>query len=775
MIEKQINEIFVRRKGKFLVKTNKVALLDKEDNTDNKFKVMYILTEELKRLGYRMSVDLSNKLISCALLELKNYGNNLISICRKLHGEADNMKSLFVNFSQKKYPNNTALKVLQYQYVDVKDDPTKLQEFINTYGDFFTIEEIENINIDIPLKRIDLGTFDELYDMFKELLDSKVSYSEQDKEDINTILESDFDISEIIHISEIIPSEFKIKENMAFVSKQIYECENYRPYATLIINKYIKTYTDVLRIAVAMSDGDVSLATPTKFKNFKRKERRFLLRLFNNLGSLGNNEDLLRHKSMFLRLGEKIHPGEYRDRYKDAFYCFNNLRNDAKKMKSNTFNSKLEKAYREKDLSKVLKLLKQRPGDFTRNLNRVLLLAQELGEEKFVLVTNAYAKVAHNKVPTSTLLTAMNYFENRNNCNDSRVFYPKGNVAKAYVVDNNLPSLNTDAQVEIAETLHDLIMDTLKEKSDLGLVYIDPAIKQYVAPLKLRDMSKTNKPVERGSKFDIKSNNIRFYCHWLNEIDEYGDEEETDLDLSVGLYDENFVMIDYIAFNNLFASGISHSGDYVNAPASKGGATEYIDIEFDKLKPNIRYIVTAVYSYSYQSFCQLPEAFVGYMEIPENAEIADYDAALSKIRLDLTTDQKNTVPCIIDVKEKKLIWTNLGSETSEHTILEGMGTNLTILETLLKTEKPNLYDLILMNALARGKKTDNIKEADIIFIEDKDKLDDNDTIRHRVIQKIVEKTDEDGNAIKDIEEDIEVYEAQIVTPYDTAYITSELL
>ena len=60
----------------------------------------------------------------------------------------------------------------------------------------------------------------------------------------------------------------------------------------------------------------------------------------------------------------------------------------------------------------------------------------------------------------------------------------------------------------------------------------------------------------------------------------------------MGLYDENFVMIDYIAFNNLFASGISHSGDYVNAPASKGGATEYIDIEFDKLKPNIKYIVT---------------------------------------------------------------------------------------------------------------------------------------------------------------------------------------
>ena len=40
MIEKQINEIFFRRKGKFLVKTNKLALLDKEDNTENKFKII---------------------------------------------------------------------------------------------------------------------------------------------------------------------------------------------------------------------------------------------------------------------------------------------------------------------------------------------------------------------------------------------------------------------------------------------------------------------------------------------------------------------------------------------------------------------------------------------------------------------------------------------------------------------------------------------------------------------------------------------------------------
>ena len=49
----------------------------------------------------------------------------------------------------------------RYNYIE------HLKEDINNF-----IEENKNLS------------FDELYDMFKELLDSKVSYSEQDKEDI---------------------------------------------------------------------------------------------------------------------------------------------------------------------------------------------------------------------------------------------------------------------------------------------------------------------------------------------------------------------------------------------------------------------------------------------------------------------------------------------------------------------------------------------------------------------------------------------------------------
>ena len=71
----------------------------------------------------------------------------------------------------------------------------------------------------------------------------------------------------------------------------------------------LATATDVLRLAVAMSDGDVSLAEPTKFRSFCRSERRMLLRLTGHSGD--PTADMLRWKERWKRLGEKLHPGDY--------------------------------------------------------------------------------------------------------------------------------------------------------------------------------------------------------------------------------------------------------------------------------------------------------------------------------------------------------------------------------------------------------------------------------------------------------------------------------
>lgn len=49
----------------------------------------------------------------------------------------------------------------------------------------------------------------------------------------------------------------------------------------------------MLQLAVALSDGDVSLAAATKFRRFSRPERRLLLELLEESRSI--TEDMLRY------------------------------------------------------------------------------------------------------------------------------------------------------------------------------------------------------------------------------------------------------------------------------------------------------------------------------------------------------------------------------------------------------------------------------------------------------------------------------------------------
>ena len=188
----------------------------------------------------------------------------------------------------------------------------------------------------------------------------------------------------------------------------------------------LKTYTDILRLAIELSDGDTSLSQKTRFKNFTRRERKILLQLFDNCKV--NLEDMLRHRQMYLRLGEKIHPGEYREKYPKAFKVFDMLRNNEDEIKRNTFNHKKEMYFKNRDISKILEVLESRPGEFARSLNRVLTSSENLHEDSFKII-DRFIKLADN-VPIATLLSLQEYFLHRNDLEAYRVFYPKGNISK---------------------------------------------------------------------------------------------------------------------------------------------------------------------------------------------------------------------------------------------------------------------------------------------------------------------------------------------------------
>lgn len=753
-----INKVILRRKQQIL-------LSDIADGQFNKNLKPYIsvLNSNLMQLGYRLSYKLMNHLMMTTekyILEVQDF---LIDNINKMIGNAENMKPLFPNFPETVLSMNFVDTIIfNIIYAELEFDREKFNKVLEVFGIVENEIKDEAKRINTKLKPIDIAFPEDINNLTKNIINAKTAYSEQDREDLDILFDYNYS-----NIKAMLPESILFKENMVYIVKLLLsKGVNTQEFAHLF-----KTYTDVLRLAVALSEGDISLAENTYFKNFKRKERKMILQLFNSCKI--NPEDLFRHKQMYLRLGERIHPGEYREKYPKAFKSFDMLRNEEKKIKKETFNHKREMLFKNKDISGVLELLQSRPGEFARSLNRILVLAKEL-EYDSIEVIDRFIKLADN-IPVSTLISIEEYFSHRSDIKSDRIFYPKGQMAKVYGIENNLVELDEKVCNYATTAIRNKIIEILSKKEPLGKVFIDKNLENYIAPLKMRDASKTLMPLERGSRINIENNKIRLFLHWLDG------RPHTDLDLSIILYDEDFKRIDNVSYFNMKIDGCVHSGDVRSAPAPEGG-TEYIDIDLEKINSNCYYICVVINAYTYEKFYELPECFVGYMDIDENLNTA-YNPSFVKFKGDLTTGTTVSLPYIIDVMANQIVWCDIDYYNLYpiNNIKSRKNTTNMIVKNILNSRKPTMDKLVKLNVAARGELVENISEADVIFTDRKDQLlDTDDIIRTREVDVVKTRPvfDEGGNEVgveEYMDKEIETYEARIVTPFDTDVISSELL
>ena len=422
---------------------------------------------------------------------------------------------------------------------------------------------------------------------------------------------------------------------------------------------------------------------------------------------------MMKHKMKWIRLGEVLHPGEYK-KFKKVNEAFYKLRNE---VKIETFNSKIEKAFEDKDINRVIKLLKNRPGEFARRLDRTLRLAETKDDSNKVV--RAFSDIA-DKIPTPLLLQLQEYFTRRGeNRIEQRVFFPKGSTAKAYGIENNLKELDFTTCKRIVDICQLRLMNEFSKKDYLGKVYIDKELKNYIAPMSQRTASKSLKSVARGSKMPIDedTNVLRHFVYWKNN------DYRVDVDLSVVAYNEDFDMLTNVYYCHLKDRqyGLVHSGDFVSSYGE--GATEYIDIDINKAKLNrVRYLVVVINNFTNDFFSDMEDCFMGFM-YRENAQSGEvFDARTVINKTDITAEATQVVSTIIDLEEMAIYWADLPLTSSSR--LNNINSNQSgigyTLKSILNICKPNLYDLIEMNALARGELVFSREEADVVFALDGD-------------------------------------------------------
>lgn len=697
------NKIYFHKRLKLILDVNEneaqtIVENSKEVLHEKELKVHTHIATILKNLeayGYTLSEEIIEILKNQQIEFLEKWYVDTIDEIKETVGMRNEFKVMYPNFPK--------------QVMEADDVEIYINAVIHYWSNGLILPEYEKeerfpIMIENPnLKVIKLGNNEDFNSIFTNLLSSKCSISKDDKEIIKWFV--------VVYnkaVISLIPEKIYHKEILSYFTNVMLEnCT----CAVEGLKKFYKTATDCLRLAVALSNGDVSLKEKIKFKNFTSRERKLILGLLENCKGL--EEDMYRYKGIWKVLGKALHVSSYK-KYKNVNIAFKNLRSDCK---VETYRSKLVAAYEKSDLDSLIKLLSNRPGEFARNMDRLLRTFTSESEQE--ALTTAFDKVA-SKVATPILLHLHKYFITRINNKDLRVFYPKGDMAKSYAIKDELATID-DRTCKLMENIcKKALIGELTKKKALGNVYIDEELKRFTVPSSLRSSSRALRTVGRGTRFPIRddTNIIRTFLYW-KEPSNYND--SIDLDLGAVFYNEDFHIKHQL---NWQTSGLKikklncvHSGDITSAP---NGAVECIDIDLDKLrKSNISYVGLVINSYSDIPFSIMDDCFMGYMERNESNSGEIFEPLTVKHKVDLSLNSKMVMAMIVDVNNKNIIWSELAIENN-NTNFNSITTNSYRIaigaKSILNTEKPTIYDLAMLNARARANNiVSDISKADTIF------------------------------------------------------------
>ncbi|HEX8870457.1 MAG TPA: hypothetical protein VF821_32630, partial [Lentzea sp.] len=408
------------------------------------------------------------------------------------------------------------------------------------------------------------GTLDdEITRLYLELAASPIPLGEDDRALLGELATQRLDV-----VPEAVPT----RENRAILNAARLVAQ--RPLAD------IDTVTDVLRLAAEASGGDVTLRESTRFRSFRRPERRALLGALNEVAP-SKFGDVNQHREAWKRLGERLHPHEHPfEQARDVFAV-------ARKEKTvRSFAGQVEMAFADKDPDLALRILSKAPGLLLRSVDRLVRNgASGVAEAVRVAVPDVSGRV---------LVSVLEHLSNREKPDTARIFANRSR--KVWIADDARPPIDATAITEVIEA------ELIRRLPDFSSLTVDPEVLDVVVPMSGTATEDGFGVLPRGSKLSLEGDVLRFFTYWHQKS------KRTDYDLSVVLLDENFAFQSQVSWTQLKSDGAFHSGDITDAT---DGATEFIDLHRDAIKA--KYVVPQVNVYAGEGFDDVAESTFGFM------------------------------------------------------------------------------------------------------------------------------------------------------------------
>lgn len=610
------NKITIRRNNKIYIPT-----IENNDKTiDDKTITAFI--SNLYRLGYVVNKEIIEQLSYTSIDALQQ----VLDAAEYSKGDHFDYEPMYPNFP-KQVAEASEIELYLNAMMHYSGDVLGVR--IMPVYDKFARPDLDKDEAEFIV--LGLETKDSLTETTRNIITMSRPFSQTDKEDI--IVLKDF-----VKFND--NQTFKVKENLVFLTYS---------FPDNGLEKYYKTAVDVLRLAAAYSNGDITLATPTKFK-LSRPQRRMILQLLDNVDDV---EGMGAYSEQWKRLARTLH---YRSDNNDKKYPTAAI-NLEKIQTGNytTVNSKIEKAIEELDIE----LLEKYPGIYAR---RILELLRKHPQEKDTILQSFSTIVGKVSVPVLLGLYNLLRSPGKEELSHRLIRIKNGEENKTFLLENRLS--NNDDLTELST----IILDGIEAQGESKKVVFSKDASHYAMPLYTRNISKGSTAIGLGSRLPLDSdkNTIRLFMHWKDfdkSIDYY--DHRVDLDLSAIFLDNNFDFINDIAYYNVRIDDIGyHSGDITSAPE---GASEFIDININKALDNgIRYVVPTIYNYTQQPLNNIPESFTGFMmrDKVNNGEI--FEPSTIKHSYDLNNGATNNTPYIIDLKNREIVWLDTALKPSSY-------------------------------------------------------------------------------------------------------------
>ena len=676
-----IDKLYLRRKRKLIVTAG-----------SDKLPLAYVATaiKNLEKLGYTASPQLLARLQTLGERDFTILYAGTVKLLRAQKGADVAWEPMYPNFPQQ-------------QVMDASDAELYVNALLHYLGDHVGLRILPAYDKaprpplvgEGALEVIDLGDDDDRRAIARDLIGAATSISKEDKKDLIVLVAHYRDDP-----TALLPDAIPNKENLALTASLLLD----HPLADVLLTRYFQTATDVLRLAAALAGADVSLAKAPKHGKLSRPVRRLLLALIDRIPSPDAAlEDMWRRREVWLRFGERLHPREHERRFAKAAAAFAKLRAGERPV---TFRSRVEAAVRARNVAAAaLAVLRTRPGELARRLDQLLRIDP-------TNVVETFARVAAD-VATPVLLQVLAHFDHEPLA--IRPIFPKGDAARVVALRETRPPLFDTSRAAIVAACEAALRARFSTLPPLGASYVDPRLATYLVPFSQRSASKALRTLVRGSRIPLPAGGTLRFFLWWKEGPKTG---RVDVDLTAAMYDAAFAYREHISWTSIKAATFrgAHSGDITSAP---NGACEFIDVDIASARAaGHRYVVATIFTFTRQSFCNLPECFCGWMMRAEPGSGEIFEPATVVDRVDLASAERFAIPAIFDLEKREVIWTDVGhAQSPVHAAAIESNTSSVgmLVQAMTSLRRATLYRLFALHAEARGTRVDDPAGADTVF------------------------------------------------------------